>query len=101
MEELDPAGSDRSQGYATERNQTQRKKRMHRRSLPGSQVMSLVTHHGFSTPKVVRAAHWPVHLGTPQEVWTRGKDTVACRGRLVARNLFLDRVRDLSKSEMV
>ena len=72
---------------------------MHRRSLPGS--MSLATHHGFSTPKVVRAAHWPVHLSTPKAIWTRAKDAVAWRGRLVARNLFLDRIRDLSKSEMV
>ena len=69
---------------------------MHRRSLPGS--LNPAIHHGFSTPKVVRAAHWPVHLLTPTEVWTRAKDTVAWRGRVVARNLFLDR---LSKSEMV
>lgn len=98
MEDYKPAESWRTQQCVSEPN---RSERMHRRSIPGSHPLNLTAHHGFSTPKVVRAAHWPLQSDTPKEVWRHSKDSVALRGREVARNLFLDRWRDLSKSEMV
>lgn len=105
---------DETEGWLTARNASGRESPLevarHRYSLTGvksgwgrprRETLDLRAHHGFTTPKVVKASHGVLLGRTPRDAeWrqVRARDSVEWSNRReVARNLFLDRVPEAGK----